>query len=131
MPGGPASGALAPELPREEMSFSWLVCSPEVARLHLKVTEAAVAYGRERAIRNDQLLNAGLDPAAIAKVVRGQTGTLEAFFRVGDLVVEAADALIAEMRTELGALGALPPHNMPTLDEINSALVRYIQAVGE
>ena len=74
LPGGPASQALAPELTREEMSFSWLVCSPEVARLHLKVTEAAVAYGRERAIRNDQLLNAGLDPAAIAKVVRGQTG---------------------------------------------------------
>ena len=33
LPGGQAPPALAPELTREEMSFSWLVCSPEVAAI--------------------------------------------------------------------------------------------------
>ena len=113
------------------MSFTWLVCSPEVSRLQLNLTSALEAYGQERTIRLDQQRNAGIDPKEFTRVVWSQSRTLGKIFHLGDLVVEAANALIAQMRSELGAVGDLPRHALPTLQEVADRLTDYLGRVSE
>ena len=130
LPGRPSPSPRQPDLATPEMSNTWPVWTPQVSRLQRNLAPARSL--RTRA--NDPprpTANAGIDPKECTRVVWSQSRTLRKDFHLGDLVVEAADAQIAQMRSELGAVGDLPRHALPTLQEVADRLTDYLGRVSE